>query len=152
MKDSDPQSESSPSVSRRKFGKWLTISGIAAALAAVWWFIRERAGAFPRIAIARVDEVPVGSYKIFQYPTPEEPCLLIRTAPDSYLAYSRLCTHTGCPVIYDPDDALLVCPCHGGRFALANGAVLAGPPRTPLPRILLEQTADEIYAVGISKV
>ena len=44
--------------------------------------------------------------------------------PDGYVAYSKLCTHLGCPVgLYEQELELLVCPCHQSMFNIRNGAV-----------------------------
>ena len=46
--------------------------------------------------------------------------------PDGYVAYSKLCTHLGCPVgLYEQELELLVCPCHQSMFNVRNGAVPA---------------------------
>lgn len=54
-----------------------------------------------------------------------------------YIAYSRLCTHAGCPVaLYRAPDRQLLCPCHQSLFnVLADGAVISGPADRPLPRL-----------------
>ena len=54
-------------------------------------------------------------------------------APDGYLAYSKVCTHSGCPVgLYEQQLELLVCPCHQSMFNVRNGAVpLFGPAPAP---------------------
>ena len=54
-----------------------------------------------------------------------------------------------CPVIPKPDEGIIHCPCHEGYFDLRSGAVLAGPPPRPLPRITLEVRGDEVYATGV---
>lgn len=52
------------------------------------------------------------------------------------VAYSRRCTHEGCAVSWDADRQVISCPCHGSRFdPTDDGAVVAGPARSPLPRI-----------------
>jgi Rieske Fe-S protein len=38
---------------------------------------------------------------------------------------------------------------HYRNFAAQDGRVLQGPPQRPLPRILLQQKGDELFAVGI---
>jgi thiosulfate dehydrogenase [quinone] large subunit len=64
------------------------------------------------------------------------PGALFRLSKDKVVAYSRVCTHAGCTVGYDPSAQVLYCPCHGAEFDPAHGAnVLAGPAPTPLPRI-----------------
>lgn len=54
-----------------------------------------------------------------------------------YLAYSRVCTHAGCPVaLYRAPDRQLLCPCHQSLFnVLADGAVVSGPADRALPRL-----------------
>jgi nitrite reductase/ring-hydroxylating ferredoxin subunit len=50
--------------------------------------------------------------------------------PKGLALLSTRCTHLGCAL--RAGDGELVCPCHGGRFAL-DGSVRAGPPPRPLP-------------------
>jgi ubiquinol-cytochrome c reductase iron-sulfur subunit len=56
---------------------------------------------------------------------------------DGYIAYSRVCTHAGCPVaLYRADRRQLFCPCHQSVFDAVNGGkVLAGPADRPLPQL-----------------
>jgi ubiquinol-cytochrome c reductase iron-sulfur subunit len=60
-------------------------------------------------------------------------------APQGYVAYSKLCTHLGCPVgLYEQQLQLLVCPCHQSMFNVANGAIPNfGPAPRPLPQLPL---------------
>ena len=59
--------------------------------------------------------------------------------PAGYVAYSKLCTHLGCPVgLYEQELELLVCPCHQSMFNVRNGAVPQfGPAPRPLPQLAL---------------
>ncbi|MGC1419599.1 MAG: Rieske 2Fe-2S domain-containing protein [Acidimicrobiales bacterium] len=59
--------------------------------------------------------------------------------PKGYLAYSKLCTHLGCPVgLYEQELQVLVCPCHQSTFNVLNGAVPEfGPAPRPLPQLPL---------------
>ncbi len=59
--------------------------------------------------------------------------------PQGYLAYSKLCTHLGCPVgLYEQQLQLLVCPCHQSMFNVTDGAVPEfGPAPRPLPQLPL---------------
>jgi ubiquinol-cytochrome c reductase iron-sulfur subunit len=65
-------------------------------------------------------------------------------APDGYVAYSKLCTHLGCPVgLYEQELELLVCPCHQSMFNVRNGAVPQfGPAPRPLPQLPLMWNED----------
>ncbi|HTX63393.1 MAG TPA: Rieske 2Fe-2S domain-containing protein [Acidimicrobiales bacterium] len=58
-------------------------------------------------------------------------------APDGYVAYSKVCTHLGCPVgLYEQELELLVCPCHQSMFNVRNGAFPQfGPAPRPLPQL-----------------
>ena len=58
-------------------------------------------------------------------------------APQGLIAYSKLCTHLGCPVgLYEQQLQLLVCPCHQSMFDVHNGAVPQfGPAPRPLPQL-----------------
>jgi ubiquinol-cytochrome c reductase iron-sulfur subunit len=64
--------------------------------------------------------------------------------PDGYVAYSKVCTHLGCPVgLYETELELLVCPCHQSMFNVRNGAVPQfGPAPRPLPQLPLGYDAD----------
>jgi len=59
--------------------------------------------------------------------------------PQGYVAYSKLCTHLGCPVgLYEQELELLVCPCHQSMFDVTNGAIPNfGPAPRPLPQLPL---------------
>jgi arsenite oxidase small subunit len=147
-----PSGDGRNRVSRRQFTRFLTFAGIATALGAAWvyfrgWFSSPSA---PReIEIGSVGEIGVGESKIFQYPRASDPCILIRPASDTYLAYSRFCTHLQCVVFYRPAQEGFECPCHHGFFSAADGSVLVGPPPRPLPRVQIEQRADKLWAVGM---
>lgn len=60
-------------------------------------------------------------------------------APLGYLAYSKICTHAGCPVgLFDTETGYLVCPCHQSSFDALHGAVPRfGPAARPLPQLPL---------------
>lgn len=62
--------------------------------------------------------------------------MLIRL-PSGYVAYSKVCTHAGCPVaLYRAAARQLLCPCHQSLFDVVdNGRVLAGPAGRPLPKL-----------------
>ena len=60
-------------------------------------------------------------------------------APAGFVAYSKMCTHLGCPVgLYEQQLELLVCPCHQSMFNVRNGAIPQfGPAPRPLPQLPL---------------
>jgi nitrite reductase/ring-hydroxylating ferredoxin subunit len=137
-------------VTRRQLTKFLTLTSLGMFVGNLWilaraWLYREPL--YPGVAVARVGEVPVGGVKIFQYPGPDDPCILVRTGAESYAAYSQKCTHLSCAVFYSRRENRLECPCHQGYFSIRDGAVLQGPPQRPLPRVVLERHGDRLFAV-----
>jgi nitrite reductase/ring-hydroxylating ferredoxin subunit len=139
-------------VSRRQFTKFLTLTSFAMLAGNLWILARSlfhRTPEYPAQAVAGLDELPVGGVKLFAYPKAGDPCILVRTAADSYFAYSQKCTHLSCAVYYEEDRNRLACPCHQGFFSIADGAVLEGPPQRPLPRVLLEKQDGRLVAVGM---
>ena len=59
------------------------------------------------------------------------------------LAYSKICTHVGCPVaLYEQQTHHLLCPCHQSTFDVSDGAkVVFGPAKRALPQLPI--TVDE---------
>jgi Rieske Fe-S protein len=137
-------------VNRRQFTKFLTLTSFAMLAGNLWILARSlfhRAPSYPVQAVAALDEVPVGGVKLFTYPTPRDPCILVRTAADSYVAYSQKCTHLSCAVYYAKSDNRLECPCHQGFFSVGDGSVLQGPPQRPLLRVSLQKQEGRLLAV-----
>ncbi|MFF2029143.1 Rieske 2Fe-2S domain-containing protein [Arthrobacter sp. NPDC058192] len=54
------------------------------------------------------------------------PTALYADPAGELLALSAVCTHLGCTVEFNPDEATWDCPCHGSRFA-SDGKVIQGP-------------------------
>ena len=103
----------------------------------------------PGLPVARVHELAVGKAKTFHYPEGSPPRLLVRTGQSQFVAYDQQCTHLLCPVVPAFEKGKIHCPCHNGWFDLNTGQPLAGPPRRPLPRILLEVRDGTVYATGV---
>ena len=63
---------------------------------------------------------------------------------DGIVAYSKICTHVGCPVaLYEQHTHHLLCPCHQSTFDLANDCkVVFGPASRPLPQLKIEVDAE----------
>jgi rieske iron-sulfur protein len=55
------------------------------------------------------------------------------------VAYTAICTHTGCDVSdWLPDEGMLYCPCHFSKYDPRDGAtVVDGPAPRPLPALPL---------------
>jgi ubiquinol-cytochrome c reductase iron-sulfur subunit len=65
-------------------------------------------------------------------------------APGGLVAYSKVCTHAGCPVgLYETETHRLLCPCHQSTFDVLRGAQpVFGPAARPLPQLPLEIGPD----------
>ena len=64
----------------------------------------------------------------------------LATVPEgTHVAYSKICTHAGCPVgLYRAENQSLLCPCHQSQFDVADGAKpFFGPAARPLPQLPL---------------
>ncbi|MFD6858899.1 ubiquinol-cytochrome c reductase iron-sulfur subunit [Rhodococcus sp. NPDC060090] len=76
--------------------------------------------------VAAVADVPVGSGVFL------EGKRLVVTQPTAgdFHAFIAICTHQGCNIT-DVEDDLIVCRCHGSKFAL-DGVPVDGPAKKPL--------------------
>jgi nitrite reductase/ring-hydroxylating ferredoxin subunit len=96
--------------------------------------------------IARVSEVPLGSAIEFRDDLSGERAMLIHLQGGRFVAYSVVCTHQGCVVVYR--DGELVCPCHGSVFDPARGAAaVRGPAQKPLQELEVDTEGGEVVRV-----
>jgi ubiquinol-cytochrome c reductase iron-sulfur subunit len=65
------------------------------------------------------------------------------------VAYSKVCTHVGCPVgLYEQQTHHLLCPCHQSTFDVTEHCkVIFGPAARPLPQLPID-VDDEGYLVS----
>lgn len=113
---------------------------------------QERALAYPPVKIEGAERLIVDSSLYFEYPTRNDPAVLLRSAAGEYYAFSRKCSHAGCSVEFDGARKILKCPCHKGAFDPRIGNVMYGPAQRPLDQIVLQLRAGgEVWAVGKSK-
>jgi ubiquinol-cytochrome c reductase iron-sulfur subunit len=68
---------------------------------------------------------------------------------DGIVAYSKICTHVGCPVaLYEQQTHHLLCPCHQSTFDVTEHAkVVFGPAKRPLPQLPIT-VDDEGYLIA----
>ena len=96
----------------------------------------------------------------------DNPVMLIRLRPGTpviwlagqenlhygdYVAYSKICTHAGCPVsLYEQETSRILCPCHQSQFDVTQGAKpVFGPATRSLPQLPIELD-DEGFFVARS--
>jgi nitrite reductase/ring-hydroxylating ferredoxin subunit len=135
---------------RREFMRFLGLTsvgfflGTCAAAVRGWW-VRMRAVRSPAVAIAELEEIPVGGCKVFRYPTENDPCILLRLQPEKFVAFNQSCTHLACPVHFDASANQLVCPCHLGFFSVEDGRPIAGPPKRPLTKLSISVQSAQVW-------
>jgi ubiquinol-cytochrome c reductase iron-sulfur subunit len=63
---------------------------------------------------------------------------------DNIVAYSKICTHVGCPAaLYEQTTHHILCPCHQSTFDATRGAeVIFGPATRPLPQLPMTTDAE----------
>src|SRR5690349_19148616 len=93
-------------VTRREFTKFLSLASLAffagtciGAGRKLWSRMMSRA--VPEARVAALEDVPVGEYKLFRYPTQDDTCIVLRLDSEKVVAFNQRCTHLSCPVIYN---------------------------------------------------
>jgi ubiquinol-cytochrome c reductase iron-sulfur subunit len=134
-----------------------------ASLTGTWWKPGRRLVTDPTGRPIKAAEIPIGTVIHVQpegineseHPLEEKAkatTLVIRLEPDEILsqterdwavdgivAYSKICTHVGCPVgLYEQQTHHLLCPCHQSTFDVTRDCeVIFGPAARPLPQLPL---------------
>jgi Rieske Fe-S protein len=78
--------------------------------------------------LGRTADIPLGGGVIFT----DAKVVVTQPAKGVFKAFSAICTHVGC-LCNQVADGTIDCPCHGSKFKITNGAVVAGPAPTALP-------------------
>ena len=93
--------------------------------------------------VGKLDDFPVGATKLVTFidadpkpyagTTANSGAWLRRDAQNHFIAFAVNCTHLGCPVRWENEAHLFMCPCHGGVY-YEDGSVAAGPPPKSLTK------------------
>ena len=78
--------------------------------------------------LGRTADIPVGGGMIFT----DAKVVVTQPAKGVFKAFSAVCTHVGC-LCNQVADGTIDCPCHGSKFKITDGAVVAGPAPSALP-------------------
>lgn len=142
------------SLTRRGFLQWAlgfsvvaTIGGIVVpVIGYVWPPARSSGGGANRVLVGTTKDLPVGQAKVM--PVNDKPVIVVNTSAGGVKAFSAICTHLGCVVEWNQSKQFIVCPCHDGRFNPTTGAVISGPPPSPLPSLKVAVENDQIFVGG----
>jgi arsenite oxidase small subunit len=117
-------------------------------------------GEFPRLSVAKLEDLQPNEPVSFEYPLEGQSSILVDLGEEvpggvgdnnSIVAYSALCQHMGCDVAFVPDGGYILCPCHQSKYDPAReGNVIQGVAQAPLPRIELEVDGEDVVAVGVN--
>ncbi|MTK03742.1 ubiquinol-cytochrome c reductase iron-sulfur subunit [Micromonospora sp. CP22] len=68
----------------------------------------------------------------------------------NYAAYSKICTHAGCPAsLYEQQTNRLLCPCHQSQFLITDNAKpVFGPASRRLPQLPIEVDAEGYFVAS----
>lgn len=100
-----------------------------------------RGGGAENVEVEGASAMPVGTAKMLQV---AGKAVIVIRGKAGYTAFSASCTHLGCLVKWDADKHEMLCPCHAAVFD-AKGAVVSGPPPSPLPAYKVKEIGDRVY-------
>ena len=90
-------------------------------------------------ALTSTGAIPVGGGKIFV----SERVVVTQASRGQFKGFSAVCTHMQC-IVDQIADGTINCPCHGSKFSITDGHVVAGPAPSPLPAQSLKIQSDQI--------
>jgi Rieske Fe-S protein len=89
--------------------------------------------------LGQASDIPVGGGKVFT----DAKVVVTQPTKGVFKGFSAVCTHVGC-LCNQVADGTINCPCHGSKFTIATGAVVAGPAPSPLPAAPITVTGGKI--------
>ncbi|MFF4120930.1 Rieske (2Fe-2S) protein [Streptomyces sp. NPDC001714] len=90
-------------------------------------------------ALAKTTDIPEGGGTIYK----DKAVVVTQPTSGTYKAFSTKCPHAGCAVTSIANGEI-VCPCHGSKFAIADGSVKQGPATTGLTAANITVSGDQI--------
>ncbi|MGH3812300.1 MAG: Rieske (2Fe-2S) protein [Pseudonocardiaceae bacterium] len=89
--------------------------------------------------LADTADIPVGGGAVFA----DQEVVVTQPTPGAFKAFSAVCTHQGCTV-NKVASGTINCPCHGSKYAIADGSVVNGPASRPLAQRQITVSGDTI--------
>jgi arsenite oxidase small subunit len=121
-------------------------------------------GVFPSVKVASLSALEDGVPVFFDYPLEGQANILVKMGEpvvggvgpeEDIVAFSKICTHMGCPISEYQHEykALGPCPCHYSTFDLIHGGMVAmGQATQNLPQVLLNVEGDSVIAGGLVRL
>jgi len=97
------------------------------------------AGGASGTLLGQTSDIPVGGGMVFT----DAKVVVTQPTKGVFKGFSAVCTHVGC-LCNQVADGTIDCPCHGSKFAITTGAVVAGPAPSPLPAAPITVTDGKI--------
>ena len=91
------------------------------------------------VVLAKTSDIPVGGGKILT----DRKIVITEPQSGTFKAFTAVCTHQGC-IVDTVSGGTINCPCHGSKFSVANGSVVAGPAPSPLAPVSIEVQGTSI--------
>jgi Rieske Fe-S protein len=89
--------------------------------------------------VIKVADIPVGGGKIY----PNIKVVVTQPSSGQFRAFDATCQHAGC-LVADIKGGVIICPCHGSTYNVADGSVHEGPTTKPLPPKTATVSGDTI--------
>jgi len=90
-------------------------------------------------ALTSTGAIPVGGGKIFV----SGRIVVTQPSRGQFKGFSAVCPHMQC-IVDQIADGTINCPCHGSKFSVTDGHVVAGPAPSPLPAQSLKIQSGQI--------
>lgn len=119
--------------------------GLGSFFYGIYNYLVSGAGAHTSVEFP-LSEIPLGGTYHFQYGG--TPGILFWEEDGNFKAFSLVCSHLACTVVWNREKKEFSCPCHDGLFD-AEGNVLSGPPPSPLERWKVEVEGEKVV-VGVA--
>jgi Rieske Fe-S protein len=90
--------------------------------------------------LGAASDVPVGGGMVYT----AAKVVVTQPSKGEYKAFSAVCTHVGC-LCNQVAGGTINCPCHGSKFKITDGSVVAGPAPAPLAAKTVTVTGGQVY-------
>lgn len=94
----------------------------------------------PSVATSKV---PVGGGVILE----NADYVVTQPSKGSYKAFSKICTHQGCPVA-SVENGVIHCDCHGSEYSIKDGSVTNAPATKGLAETKTTVFEKKVYVIG----